>query len=110
LGVRLEVDEVDGHSLVGVRAVDYRYRFTDSFAVGLFAGVARYNLATPAYSIYYGTGAIWRNILPKWDLGVDVRLAQNVARDHVLPSDPQGARPDSFYKIYTGLLYLSRRF
>ena len=92
------------------RAVDYRYRFTDSFAVGLFAGVARYNLATPAYSIYFGTGAQWRNILPKWDLGVDVRLAQNVARDHVLPSDPQGARPDSFYKIYTGLLYLSRRF
>jgi hypothetical protein len=75
-----------------------------------FAGVARYNLATPAYSIYFGTGAQWRNILPKWDLGVDFRLAQNVARDHVLPSDPQGARPDSFYKIYTGLLYLSRRF
>jgi hypothetical protein len=110
LGVRLEVDQVDGHDLVGVRAVDYRYRFTDSFAVGLFAGVARYNLATPAYSIYFGTGAQWRNILPKWDLGVDFRLAQNVARDHVLPSDPQGARPDSFYKIYTGLLYLSRRF
>ena len=40
LGVRLEVDQVDGHSLVGVRAVDYRYRFTDSFAVGLsFGGV-----------------------------------------------------------------------
>ena len=28
----------------------------------------------------------------------------------VLASDPQGARPDSFYKIDTGLLYLSRRF
>ncbi|MGB6308772.1 MAG: capsule assembly Wzi family protein, partial [Steroidobacteraceae bacterium] len=110
LGVRLEVDEVDGHSLVGVRAIDYRYRITDSFAVGLFGGVARYNLATPAYSVYFGTGAMWRNVLPKWDLGVDLRLAQNVARDHVLATDPQGPRPDSFYKIYTGLLYLSRRF
>ncbi len=110
LGVRLEADEVDGHSLIGVRAVDYRYRFTDSFAAGLFAGVARYNLATPAYSIYYGVGTMWRNILPKWDLGIDYRHAQNVARDHVLASDPQGPRPDSFYKIDTGLLYLSRRF
>ncbi|MEA3197574.1 MAG: hypothetical protein QOF32_1626 [Gammaproteobacteria bacterium] len=110
LGVRVEADEVDGHSLLGVRFIDYRYRFTDSFALGLSMGVARYNLATPAYSLYFGAGALWRNILPKWDLGIDFRHAQNVARDHVLASDPQGARPDSFFKIDTGLLYLSRRF
>jgi Capsule assembly protein Wzi len=110
LGVRLELDEADGHSLIGVRAVDYRYRFSDNFALGLFLGVARYNLATPAYSIYYGLGGLWRNILPKWDLGLDFRHAQNVARDHVLATDPQGARPESFYKIDTGILYLSRRF
>jgi Capsule assembly protein Wzi len=110
LGVRLELDEVDGHSLIGVRPVDYRYRFTDYLAVGVFAGVARYNLATPAYSEYFGLGALWRNVLPKWDLGFDFRHAQNIARDHVLPSDPQGVRPESFYKIDTALLYLSRRF
>jgi hypothetical protein len=110
LGVRVEVDEVDGHSLIGVRPVDYRYRFSDNFALGLFGGVARYNLATPAYSLYYGLGAQWRNILRKWDVGLDFRHAQNIARDHVLASDPQGVRPDSFYKIDTGLLYLSRRF
>jgi Capsule assembly protein Wzi len=110
LGVRLELDEADGHSLLGVRAIDYRYRFSNSFAVGLFAGVARYNVATPAYSIYFGSGILWRNILPKWDLGLDFRHAQNLARDHVLASDPQGARPETFYKIDTGLLYLSRRF
>jgi len=110
LGVRLELDEADHHSLIGVRALDYRYRFTDSFAAGLFVGVARYNLATPAYSMYYGLGVVWRNLVPKWDLGLDFRHAQNVARDHVLASDPQGVRSDSFYKIDTGLLYLSRRF
>ena len=110
LGVRIEVDEAGGHSLLGVRAIDYRYRFTDSFAAGAFVGVARYNLATPAYSIYIGLGALWRNVLPKWDLGIDFRHAQNVARDHVLASDPQGVRPDSFYKIDTGLMYVSRRF
>jgi len=41
---------------------------------------------------------------------VDFRHAQDIARDHVLASDPQGPRPDSSYKIDTGLLYLSRRF
>jgi hypothetical protein len=112
LGVRLEDDQVDGHNLFGVRAVDYRHRFGDSFAAGLFAGVARYDLSTPAYSLYAGVGVQWRNVLPKWDIGADFRYAQNVARTHVLASDAPiaGVRPDSFYKIETGLFYVTRRF
>jgi hypothetical protein len=112
LGVRVEDDQVDGHNLFGVRPVDYRHRFGDSFALGLFAGVARYDLATPAYSLYAGLGVQWRNVLPKWDIGADFRYAQNVARNHVAPSDAPdaGVRQDSFYKIETGLLYVSRRF
>jgi hypothetical protein len=101
---------VDGHTLIGVRALDYRCRFGDHFAMSAFAGVARYNLATPAYSLYAGLGAQWRNILPKWDVGADFRHAQNVARDHVLATDTQGVRPDSFYKIESVTLYLTRRF
>ncbi|MGO9515334.1 MAG: capsule assembly Wzi family protein [Steroidobacteraceae bacterium] len=111
LGVRLEADgDVNGHSLLGVRVVDYRHRYSQHFAVSLFAGVARYDVATPAYSMYGGLGAQWRNILPKWDLGLDLRYAQNVARDRVLASDPPGTRPEIFYKIETALFYLSRRF
>jgi hypothetical protein len=111
LGVRIELDQnVDGHALLGARALDYRHRFTEHFALNLFAGVARYNLVTPAYSLYGGLGGQWRNILPKWDVGVDFRYAQNVARNHVLATDVSGIRPDSFYKIESGTLYLSRRF
>ncbi len=110
LGVRVELDEVDGHSLLGFRALDYRYRFTPSFAAGVFGGVVRYGVATPAYSLYYGVGAQWRNILPKWDLGADIRHAQSVARDHVLATDPPSVRAETFYKIDTALLYVSRRF
>jgi hypothetical protein len=111
LGARLEVDgEVDGHNLIGARFLDYRYRFGDHFALGAFGGVARYNLATPAYSLYGGLGAQWRNIVPKWDVGLDYRYAQNVARNHVLPTDIQGVRPDSFYKIQSETLYITRRF
>ncbi len=110
LGVRVEIDEVQSHSLIGVRPVDYRYRFGDTFALAGYAGVARYNLATPAYSLYAGIGGQWRNVLPKWDIGVDYRFAQNVARNHVLATDPPGVRPDSFYKIQTLIGYISRRF
>ena len=109
-GVRLELDEVDGHSLIGARPIDYRHRFGDTFALSLFAGVDRYNLATPAYSLYGGIGTQWRNVLPHWDLGLDLRHAQNIARNHVLPTDVQGVRPDSFYKIDSVIGYLTRRF
>jgi Capsule assembly protein Wzi len=110
LGVRIEDDQVDGHNLLGVRPVDYRYRFGDTFALGLFAGVNRYDLATPAYSLYAGIGGQWRNVLPKWDIGVDFRYAQNIARNHVLATDVQGVRPDSFYKIESVIGYITRRF
>ncbi|MGC1729685.1 MAG: capsule assembly Wzi family protein, partial [Steroidobacteraceae bacterium] len=113
LGVRLELDEVQDHSLIGVRAIDWRYRF-DTVAFGLFAGVDRYNLATPAYSLYGGAGLLFRDFfgswLPRWNLGLDLRYGQNIARDHVLPTDPTGLRPDSFYKIESCVLYLSRSF
>jgi hypothetical protein len=118
LGVRIELDgDVDGHTLIGARAVDYRHRFTENFALSGFAGVARYNLATPAYSLYAGAGAQWRDILHKWDLGIDFRYAQNVTRDRVLASDFEDAspgssyvRPDIFYKIESATLYVTRRF
>jgi hypothetical protein len=113
LGVRLELDQADGHSLIGVRAIDYRHRFGRSFALSLFAGADRYDLATPAYSVYGGVGAQWRNFLPglrNWDVGLDLRYGQNIARDKVLPTDLPANRPDAFYKIASGVLYLSRYF
>jgi hypothetical protein len=110
LGVRLELDEVNGRSLLGFRPIDYRRRFGDTFALNLFAGADRYSLATPAYGIYAGIGAQWRDILPKWDLGWEFRHAQNIARNHVLATDIVGERPDSFYKIDSLVGYISRRF
>jgi hypothetical protein len=112
LGARIEADDVQGHSLIGVRAIDYRYRFSGPLALNLFVGAARYALATPAYGIYYGAGIQWRNIVPGWDVGADYRYANSVARDHLLPSDPPavGARNDSFYNISIITLSISRHF
>ncbi|MGD0505256.1 MAG: capsule assembly Wzi family protein [Steroidobacteraceae bacterium] len=114
LGVQVELDEVASHALYGFRFLDYRHRYGDSFALDLGLGVDRYQLATPAYSMYAVVGGQWRNfwpaLLPKFDLGLDLRYAQNVARDHVLAADPNGSRADSFYKIESAVFYLSRRF
>jgi hypothetical protein len=110
LGVRLELDDIDGDMLIAVRALDYRYRFRNPLALSFFLGAARYDLATPAYGLYAGVGAQWRDLLPGWDLGVDLRGAFKVARDDLVAGDPLGGRPDSFYDVQSASLYLTRRF
>ncbi|WP_341502685.1 hypothetical protein [Gallaecimonas sp. GXIMD4217] len=109
-GFRVELDQVGSELLLAVRALDYRYRLNDKLAFSAFLGAARYDLATPAYGYYAGLGAQWRDIMPGWDLGADFRYGEKVARDKLLPEDPQGGRPDSFYDIKGLSLYLSYRF
>jgi hypothetical protein len=110
LGARIDFDEFDGASLIGVRLLDYRYRFNGPIALTASLGAARYALATPAYGFYYAAGIQWRNILPHVDLGLEGRYYDSIARDHVLPSDPQTTRPDSFYDIYGAVLEVTAHF
>lgn len=110
LGVRIELDDVEGSALLAVRAIDYRYRATDKIALSLFVGAARYDLATPAYGLYYGIGAQWRDVLPKYDIGLDVKYADKIARDLLAPGDPVSARGDSFYDVALASINLSRRW
>ncbi len=111
LGVRAEIDDIDGAMLLSVRALDYRYRFRSPLALSLFAGAARYDLATPAYGYYYGAGVQWRNLLRGVDLSLDVRYGDKIARDKLLPSDPPSApRPDRFYDLLGATLSLSNHW
>lgn len=110
LGVRVELDDIDGDTLLAVRALDYRFRFGRHLAAGAFLGAARYDVAAPAYGLYIGLGVQWRDVLKGWDLGLDARYAADVARDDLFPTDPAGNRPDIFYDIQSATLSLSRRF
>ncbi|MBV9343650.1 MAG: hypothetical protein JOZ03_01515 [Gammaproteobacteria bacterium] len=110
LAAKVELDRADAHTLLGVRLLDYRYRFDNPLAFTLSLGVARYDLATPAYGFYYSAGLQWRDLLPHLDLGIDARYYDNVARDRVLPGDPHTNRRDSFYVMQGGVAYLSYHF
>jgi len=80
-------------------------------ALNLFLGAARYAALTPAYGFYYGAGLQWRNILPHWDVGIDYRYASKVDRFRFNPGEPQGGyRPDAYYDISLGTLYVSRKW
>jgi hypothetical protein len=111
LGLRLELDRIDDHYLLAVRGIDYRYRLWGPLAVSAFLGAARYDLATPAYGYYFGGGLMWRDVLPKFDIGIEARYADKVARDKLLASDPVFAqRNDTFYDVKSVLFYLSRKW
>ncbi|TLY95846.1 MAG: hypothetical protein E6K40_03695 [Gammaproteobacteria bacterium] len=111
VGVAVEADDIQGLSLVGARILDYRYRFTGPLALSLFGGAARYANATPAYGFYLGGGLQWRDLMPHWDLGIDYRYAAKLDRLRVLPGEPQGGyRPDAYYDVSMGTLYVSRKF
>jgi hypothetical protein len=110
IGARLELDDLDGDLLLAVRAFDYRRHLSERLAVTAFVGAARLDLATPAHGYYFGAGLQLKGILERYDLGIDVRLGDKLARDNLLPSDPQGGRPDNFYDLRGLAVYLTRRF
>jgi hypothetical protein len=110
IGARLELDDVDSDLLLAVRALDYRFNLSRKLAVSAFLGAARLDLATPAYGYYLGGGLQLKELVAGWDLGIDLRLGDKLARDNVLPSDPQGGRPDNFYDLQGLSIYLSYKF
>jgi hypothetical protein len=111
LGVRIDLDDIDGKLLTNFRAVDYRYRFGKSLTFNGSLGAARYDVATPAYGLSVSLGAQWRDLLPHWDLGMEWRYAHEVARDRLLPEDPDNStRPDIFYNVSSVTLAITRTF
>jgi Capsule assembly protein Wzi len=109
-GTRVELDEIDGSTLIGVRAIDYRYRVGERLAFSVFAGAARYGVETAAYGYYGGLGAQWRDVVSGVDLNLDLRASDKIARDALLPSDPASVWGDVYYQLYSANLYLSYRF
>lgn len=110
VGVRLELSSIDSNRFLAVRAFDYRRRFKGNFAVNAFLGAGRLDLATPAWGYYLGFGLQWLELISKWDLSIDAHYGDKVARDNLLPDDPQGGSPDNFHDVSGISLYLSRSF
>ena len=64
----------------------------------------------PRTAITSAAASQLKELWPSWSLAIDVRLGDKLARDNLLPTDPQGGRPDNFYDLQGLSVYLSRRF
>ena len=53
-----------------------------------------------------------RDVLPKWDIGLDWRRYDKLSRNRVLPGDPpdNGELPRMHFDVRGQTLYFSRRF
>ncbi len=109
IGARVEIGEVDSDTYLGIRAFDYAYHFSERLAATAFVGAARLDLPTAAYGYYLGGGVRLKGVLPRWDLGLELRRGEELARDNVLPSDPTPGFA-TFYDVTSVSVYLSRRF
>lgn len=113
LGMRVELDRVNGRNLLSLRAVDYRLRLFPQLAAAAFFGVGRYDYGAPAFGWYGGLGVQVIDIWPKWDVGLDWRRHDKLSRNRVLPDDPRinvYERPRMHFDTEGHALYLSRRF
>ena len=110
MSFRVEIDSLGSDWFFAVRALDFRYHLSDRFAISGFLGASRLDLATPAWGLYIGGGGTWKNIVEGWDLNLDFSVGDKVARDNLLPSDPQGGMPDNFHDVYSVKLSMSYTF
>ena len=113
IGVRFELDQVDGNQLLSLRALDYRYRIFRKLAVSGFAGFARYDYGLATNGYFWGGGLQLLDVLPKWDIGVDLRHYEKLNRDKSLPSDPipSAEQHPRLYLDMDGIsFYVSRRW
>jgi hypothetical protein len=110
LGAQIEWDRIEGYNLYSVRMLDYRYHIGSHFAVNGFFGVSLLNLKTPpvALGYYLGVGSQVVNIIPKWDLGVDLRKNLHMSRSKLTASETPN--PRTFYNFRSISIYLSRHF
>jgi hypothetical protein len=110
MGARLEVDRLAGHTMLELRALDYRYRLTPGWAATAFFGFARYDAKTPAHGYYLGAGMQRREIRPGWDLNLEAHYLDRIVRKKVTAGESIIVWPNEFWSMLGVTASLSRRF
>ena len=110
LGARVEADRIGSATMLGLRALDYRYRAGAHVAATAFFGFGRYDVRSPAHGWYAGAGVQWRDALPGWDVALEERYFDRIVRRKTLPGETTIVWPNEFWSLLGTTLSVSRRF
>lgn len=97
-GMGLDLDSANGKTLVSFNALDYRYKLSDQFTLGAFLGGSRLQDGIPAWGYSGGFYGRWNDALAGADLELKYRHARQVARDKLLPGDPQNTVTQEIFR------------
>jgi len=110
-GAGIDVDDILGKTLVGLRALDYQRILFPHLRVGGFIGAASFDSGLPQNGYYLGMNIQYTDIVIKGlDIGAEYRYGRNLARDRLRSSDPQGPRPDIFMDFSSVGIAVNWRF
>ena len=114
-GFGIDIDEILGDTLIGLRALDYQYLWTSKLRTGLFFGAASLDTGASQNGFYFGSSISATNIIEEGlDLVLEARAGGGLARDRLLDSDPAAPeddnRPDIFLDFLAISLSVSYRF
>lgn len=110
LGVGLDYDEILSENLIGYRAIDYQYIFSERYRVGAFFGAASLDTGLPQNGYYYGVNALTFISSNRLALQYELKVGDGLARDRLLESDPEGEKPDIFLDFIAHTLALQWHF
>jgi len=104
---------IDAHSIldervIGYRAIDYEYKFNESWRLGGFFGAASIDSGLPQNGYYMGINGSYL-FTDSLSVSIEIKHGNGLARDRLLADDPEGDpeinRPDIFLDyVATGIL------
>lgn len=110
-GFGIDIDKINGDTLLALRALDYQYNLTPNWRTGVFLGAIKLESGAAQNGFYLGFNIMrdqWRKNL---DLGFELRHGSGLARDR-LPSERLNVtnnRPDVFLDYVSAVFFLSWR-
>ncbi len=113
IGAGLDIDDIAGNRVLGLKAIDYQYATGKNTRLGAFIGAASMDSGLPQNGYYYGAHATLNNFPGPFDLKAELRYGSGLARDRLLDDDPQDPvynRPDIFNSYSSAAISLNYRF
>ena len=113
LGAAIDVTELLDDTVIGFRALDYQWRFSERMHTGAFLGAASLDSGLPQNGYYFGAHAGYFILPSKLSARFELQHGEVLARDKLLTDDPgQGPenRPDTFLSYTSSSLQLAWHF
>ncbi len=109
IGTGLDIADINGQTLLGFRAVDYKWAMNDSYHLGFFIGAASLDNKAPQNGYYYGVNLTIPELYKNFAVNFEISRADGLARDRI-SSDAPGDQPDIFMDITTSSINLAWQF